>query len=475
MKYVYVKALTSVLLFGCVMAALLTLQDHVIYYQEQHSLFLYTRAYMEHTLHMDGLMGYLGAFMVQFYHVPWLGAGMVALLLTGVYLLTEGIILRVTGRRDLLQLGVAGAVGLYFTLDGIEESPAWALVAFCGLGVIRLLSLLLRKRDMVRKPLTKTQLMVALVLPVVYIYGGYWIEMSGYNRSERSMIRAERAIKQKDWDAAIEITEQYLLTGRNNKLMLYLRSIALAEKGELVKRLFDVPQKAGMQALAFPWNRDSREAEYGHLVHEVTGDINAAHHWAFEAMTCWGETAPHLYDLARYNVALGRPKVAMKFADKLGQSLFYSEEAESIRRQVRGEEPCELRSLRPDSIIIPWVNVVDFRPNLMQNYNADTTNVITRQYLMASMLLGNTLRDLIPMLRPEDLEIRNIKEAVLIYSLDPQATPLGTYGLAVDEATGQDFAPFYNLLMRHDGSQLEARYGKGFWFYVHVLKQNEKK
>lgn len=476
MKYSIIKIITAIALFVCLMLSLLTIQSHVLFYQEQHSLFLYSGNYISHTLHTEGIMGLIGAFMVQFYHIPWLGAAIVSLLLVGIYLLTEAIIMRLTGLRDLLQLGVAAAAGLYFTLDNIEESPAWVVVAFLGLLIVWLLTLFIRRKKKTDTPLPLWKTIIAIALPAAYLYGGLLLEMHGYNRPERAMIRAERAVKQHNWDEAIDITGRYLSTGRTNKLMLYLRNIALAEKGVLLDSLFTYPQKVGMQSLAFPWHSDSRESEYGHLVHEVTGDINAAHHWAFEAMTVWGETAPHLLDLARYNVALGRPKVALKFADKLGQSLFYRDDAARIRRQVSGEEKTDLRYAVPDTATVKWVNVLDFRPNLMQNYLADTTNSITRQYLLASMLLSGDMRTLIPMVRKADLKVRNIREAILIYSLDPLATPLQEYGLAVDDATGNDFAPFYRMLRRcapDDGNFLQA-YGKSFWYYLHVIKPSVK-
>lgn len=488
--YPIIKGVTAVALFICIYLALTTIQEHVIFYQEQHSLFLWSRAYVADTMHSHGLMGLIAAFMVQFYHIPWLGAGIVALMMTGVYLMVEAIIRRLTGLRDFLQLGVVAAVGLYYTLDGIDESPAWVAVVFVGCLFFWLMSLLQshfhRKCGLTEdttRPETKClpkmrvwEAIVMVVMPVVYIYGGLMLEMKGYDRPERSMILAEKAIKEHDWDGARDITERYLDTGRSNRLMLYFRNIALAEKGMLVDSIFNYPQKYGMQALAFPWRSDSRESEYGHLAHEVTGDINAAHHWAFEAMTVWGETAPHLLDLARYNVALGRPKVAEKFASKLDQSLFYRDEAAKIRRQIRGEEKSDLRYAVPDSLKVKWVNVLDFRPNVIQNHNADPADNVTRQYMIASLLLTGNLNALIPMLKPEDLKSRNIQEAILIYSLDPQSTPLSEFDLEIDPKVGDSFSHFYHRLKRDVGPAMEEDWGKSFWYYLHVIKPqvNEK-
>ncbi|MCH5232925.1 MAG: hypothetical protein J1E78_04730 [Muribaculaceae bacterium] len=476
MRYSYIKIATAVAVFVCYMIALLTLQDHVIYYQEQHSLFLYTAAYFHDTVHSQGPLGYLGAFMTQFYYYPWLGAFIVSLLACAIYWLTETIIFRITGCRDFLQLGVAAATALYFTLDDIDESPVWILLAAFSLWFIWMLLLIClkpRKNTKYNNLLTLPQFIISVVLAAGYLTGGYFIEAIHINKAERYMIRAERAIKQKNWDEAIDITSRYLATGRTNKLMLYLRSYALAQKGELIDHLFDYPQKAGQQALAFPWTSNSREAEYGHLVHQATGDINAAHEWAFEAMTVWGETAPHLTNLALYNVALGRPKVAEKFARKLDKSLFYKGEAKKIRRMIAGEEPVEIYYAQPDSISTKWINVQDFRPNLMQNYLANPDNEITRQYLIASMLLGNNLKTLIPILKTEDLKHDIIKEAVLIYSLYPTYEPLSDFGLTVDDFTGVKFTDFYKMLKRSPPEIFADKYGKSYWYYKHVINPHD--
>lgn len=476
MRYIYIKTLTAIAIFVCYLIALLTLQEHVIFYQEQHNLFLFTQSYFEQTLHSKGPLGYVGAFMTQFYYYPWLGAIIVSLLAVCVYLLIESIIYRIFGCRDFLQLGVASAVALYFTLDNLEESPAWILLAvlvlwFCWM--ILLIALKPRNQKEYNSRLSLIQIVLPLVLAAGYIVGGFYIEINHYDKAERYMIMAEKAVKNKNWDKAIDITSKYLATGRMNKLMLYLRSYALAQKDELIDHLFDYPQKVGQQALAFPWSSNTRETEYGHLVHEATGDINAAHQWAFEAMTAWGETGPHLVDLAKYNVALGRPKVAEKFARKLDKSLFYRHEARKIRDAISGRDTLELYNSVPDSLSVKWINVKDFRPNLMQNYLADPDNKIVRQYLFASMLLSNSLQNLIPLLKEEDLKHENIREAILIYNLYPNYEPLKKFGLAVDDQTGRKFSEFYRMMKKATPQELEKKFGNTYWYYKHLVNPVE--
>lgn len=462
LPYSLVLILTAVSLFTVFLIALLTLQAHVIFYQEQHALFLFDAAYIKQTIHDQGIIYCLGAFIIQFYHIPWLGASIVAAMLTAIYLMTESIIRRLTGLRDLLQLGAAAAVGLYFTLHGVDQNPGIVTAVFLALLVAQASSL--RISALRKSSLRPLQFALPIVLAAAYIMGGYWWELRNYDRNERAMIRAERAVKQGDWDLAINITENYINLGRNNTLMHYLRNYALAQKGELLKRLFDVPQESGIEGLFFPWRGNSRAAEYGHLAHELAGNINDAHHWAFEAMTVWGETAPHLIDLARYNIAMGRPRVAQKFVNRLSHSLFYRSEAKEFQQQIddmeRGISTTE--TSRPTR----FINVIYPARDLMEIVKAEPDNKPARDYLLALLLLANDQEALIGQLRPGEKNPEVVEQAMLIYSLYPRVTPLSDLGLEFSEATSEKFAQYHSM-MRSGSDRLKEQLGNTFWYYIY--------
>lgn len=479
MNYTRTKILVATALFVCCLIALLTLQDHVLFYQEQHTLFLFTADYF----HSRPFADWLADFVVQFYHIPWLGATFTALLLTAVYLLTEAIIQRITGLHDWLQLGVPVAVALYFTLDGVDESPrtlvaavlalllVWVLTLLCG----RVLPIGRPRRTLFKKQFSLLGIhftipaIISILLTVAYLYGGLQWEMHDYNRPERAMIRADRAIKAHDWDGAIAITDKYLDTGRTNLLMLYLRNIALAEKGVLLEHMFDYPLRPGVQALVFPWRSNSRDAEFGHLVHEVTGNLNAAHHWAFESMTSWGETAPHLLDLARYNIAMGRPKVAQKFVNKLSHSLFYRDEAANLQRQINGEIPPELHYAWAGKTeeATRFINVQNPVTDLMEIVKADPDNQIAKQYLKAILLAANDQEALMGVLDKGAVDPPAVEEAKLVYSLYPQSTPLEELGLKLTDEVCDRYGRMRTVMRRK--VEMEQEFGKSFWYYIYNI------
>lgn len=477
MNYNRTKILIATALFVCCMIALLTLQDHVLFYQEQHTLFLFTA----HYFHSRPLIDWLADFVVQFYHIPWLGAAITSLLLTAVYLLTETIILRLTGLRDWLQLGVLAAVALYFTLDGVDETPRTLIAVLLAMLLAWVLTLLFARSLPIFRPkrhLFKKQFsilrsqfsipcIISIILTAVYIYGGLQWEMHGYNRPERAMIRADRAVKAQDWDEVLAITDKYLSTGRTNRLMLYFRNIALAKKGILLEHMFDFPLRPGVGALVFPWKSDSRDAEFGHLVHEVTGNLNAAHHWAFESMTSWGETAPHLLDLARYNIAMGRPRVAQKFVDKLSHSLFYRDEAARLQRQIDGELPADLHYAwnGKEEETTRFINVQNPVRDLMEIVKADPDNIMARQYLKALLLAANDQDALVTVLDKGAVDPPAVEEAKLIYSLYPQSTPLDSLGLQLTEEVRDRYGRMRGFRSRP--VEMEREFGKSFWYYIY--------
>lgn len=470
-KYIYIRIFTAIAIFVCYVIALLTFQNHVIFYQEQHHLFLFTADYFQRTLQYEGWPGYLGAFVIQFYHVPWLGACITALLLTAAYLLVESIIRRLTGLRDLLQLGAAASVALYFTLDGLDETPGRLVIADAALLVAWLIAVALRKHlpKGIRKPLSAAQAALPLILAAAYIAFGYLYEAKQFNFKERAMFRAERAIKDQNWDEALKITDNYLAYGFKNKLMLYLRNIALAQKGMLAEHAFDYPMTFGADGVFFPWASNSRDTEYGHLAHEITGNLNTAHRWAFEAMTVWGETGYNLTNLAKYNVAIGRPKVAQRFVNKLKHSLFYRHTARDLQRQIDGEIPPAAHyayAKCPDAASRRFINNSYPANDLIAILNADPDNAMSRQYLTTLLLSTNDLDALVTTLPKSKPLPQIIEEALLIYSLDPQATPLQELGLSVSDATKNRYSRMLDLQRKGDTQTLAKEFGTTFWSYL---------
>lgn len=473
MNFRLIKILTSIGLFASVVAVLLTLNEHILFYEEQHHLFLYTWDYTVHEIHQEGFLTWLGAFIIQFYHIPWLGASIVGLMMVGVYLLTESIIRKLTGLRDFLQLGVALAMVLYFTFNQVDTTPGLFVCVFLCLAALRLILLAVPKLPWTKNAVSDKEKMkplhfiIPLVFAAAYIGGSYIKAVKAFEPHERAMIMADKATKEKDWDKVIELTDSYLTIRPNNKLMIYLRCLALANRGILLEKLLDFPMKQGVDAIVFPWDGDSRLAEVGHWVNEYTGSINDATHWAFESLSIWGETPPNLMNLAKYNIALGKPKVAQKFVNKLKHSLFYRKEAASLQRQIYGMEPPEVRySFATDSI--GSSRFIDFNAarNLQQNVECDPDNDIARQYFLASLILANDQDALIANLEPGKKYPPVVEQAMLIYTLYPDSTPLEELGLSISQKCKDSYGRYSDMVRKNQTLNEKEMFGNSFWYYI---------
>ena len=473
-----VSGVLFLLYFFCYQGVL----SHVIYYHEQHHLFLFSESYFRQCVRSQGWLGWLTAFIVQFFYIPALGSAVLSSVLTLVYGLSHGIITRIFG-RDVLQLSVIPSVLLFIYTMPADHSLSVVTGVFLALLLLWALVLLLCRflplpvfpgfcsgfRGSVRGALTTLAL-------AVYAGCGFYCFIHSYNRSERIMLKSEQYVKAKEWDKVLDYTGRYLDTGRSNVLISYFHNLALYHLGELPYRLFDYPQRLGVKALYLPWNSDSRESEYGHLLYEELGYVNEAQRWEFEAMVVWGETAPHLLNLARYNIVNHRPRVAQRFINKLKQSLFYAGEALRLEALAETGRVPGLRNALEGVEDVParFANVINIGPELQYLCERDTANRMAYDYLMSNLLLSNHVvrfaKNLKLMKRYGISELPPVyEEALYIYKLGVGEEEFAQIGIPVRPETEQRFKRYYELVQKKQTERLQAEFGKTYWFYLNYV------
>ena len=285
------------------------------------------------------------------------------------------------------------------------------------------------------------------------------------------MIKAQQAIDRHDWDDALHHTERYIDNQKQpNPLIFYFHNIALYNKGELLNRLFDYQPVVGINALYFPWQSRTRETEYGHYLLEQLGCINDAQHWEFEAMVVWGETAPRLINLARYNIINHRKAIARKYIARLRQSLFYKDEADRLEACV---ESGQIEGLRAFSTNEPekanFVNILNIGPNLQYVLSQDPRNRMAYEYLMCDLLLSNNLSRFV-----ENLQLaasfykqmpRIFDEALLVYQLGGNDTK----DLQPSDDTKSRFQQYAQIAQSGNMAALQAEFGNTYWFYLNCV------
>ena len=457
--------------------------SHIISYHEQHHLFLFTEAYFEQQVQSEGFFSYLTDFIIQFFYYPALGSALLALLIASVYLMASNIIRFLFGKEDLLHLSVIPSLALFYHTMEASHTLVPITISVLTLAIINLVLWIFRSH-MPLIPLFKNlhiqkkgiRTGITAVALLFYAGYGYYHFVKSYNRSEGIMLKAEMHVKKKDWDKVLDYTKLYMNSGKTNHLISYFHHLALYHKGELIYRLFDYPPFLGVKSLYFPWNSDSRESEYGHIIYEHLGHINEAHHWEFEAMAVWGETAPHLLNLAQYNIVNHRPKVAQRFINKLKQSLFYREEALRLEKVLESGQVEGLRNAVSEVIDSParFTNTKNIGPELEYICNHDPKNKMAFEYLMSYLLLSNNVTRFVSNLhRIQEFSYPTMpaayEEALLIYRLKVGEEEFSKTGFTISQETENRFARYYQLTESKQTKVLQQEFGHSYWFYQNYI------
>ena len=200
--------------------------SHVLYYHEQHHLFLFSKSYFLQCVQSEGWLNYITNFIIQFFYYPILGSTILAFLLASVYWLTNSIIKIITGKNDLLQLSIIPSLILFFyTMEANHSLSILPGSLLCLLMLYLLLLFIQRYRNvfpLFRLPgISNKKIRILLTSLFLLGYTGYGFHyfFNNYNRNERIMLKAEQFVKSKDWRSVLEYTKKYLDTGRYNQLI----------------------------------------------------------------------------------------------------------------------------------------------------------------------------------------------------------------------------------------------------------------
>ncbi|WP_036900398.1 DUF6057 family protein [Prevotella sp. S7 MS 2] len=458
-----------------------TLAD-VLCYHEQHHLFLYTANYFNHALASHGFISYLTDFVIQFFYYPWLGTLVMATILTAIYALTERILTLIAPRLTLLQLSVIPSILLLIYSETTSHNLDLIILTFlilCAICPILQITQWIRPIfPIYRAPLPSKR--IWLLLPVGCLMGfsiiAYTTFVRQYNPKEGIMLKTEHYAQKGEWEKVLDYSNRYLQQGKNNQFFSYFRNMALYHLGLLPQHLFDYPPIGGVKELYLPWSGNGRESEYGHYLYEQLGYLNEAQRWEFESMVVWGETAPHLRNLARYNIAIGRPRVAQMFINKLAQSLFYQDEARQLEALRDGGVVPGLHNALKHVTDHParFSNVLNIGPELEYLLQHDPKNRMAFEYLMCQLLLSNHVVRF-----AEDLKLMKnfsypamppiFEEALMVYKTGVDDATFAKVGYDVSMETQQRFGRFYQLVQQRDMASLQSEFSHTYWFYLQFI------
>ncbi|WP_456087036.1 DUF6057 family protein [Parabacteroides sp.] len=420
----HIHWLLFALLFGLLLFMFMDSLAYLFPYHEQQQLFLFTNSYLESYLSEPGKTGeYFANFVIQFFYLPYTGKIVLAFILSCLYLLPTLTIRRLTGKHDPLQIALLPSLYLFIQFESSDFEISRITNLFCIFLITCLLSLLHRKTfcyasipcflltgfalgwiypvvvfiillltalsacilpRLISNP--KTQKSCTILCLIVYASCTFYSFVRTYNMRERLLIETELHVKKQEWDQVLTLAKKYR---GESQLMDYFCNMALYHTGRMPYDLLNYPQSYGINSLFLPWVSDPRQSRYGHYLYEQLGYINEAQRWASEALVVYGETAPTLLNLVRYNIVNGRQEVAMRFIRLLKQSLFYSKQAEKYERLVpTGEVPGLTPVPQQKEKKARFANIQNLGPELIFICEQDSTNRMAFEYLMSYLILS---------------------------------------------------------------------------------------
>ena len=516
--------LLVVLFFTAYMSVL----SYILYFHEQHHLFLFSKSYFNNIVHSAGIFAYITNFIIQFFYFPWLGSLLLALLLSSIYALIAYIARRITGKTDPLHLGIIPVVYLFIRTLSVDydlSSIIASLIPLCvialtvtffsgrrkypiavvvcsalicfvpwkiieGAIVVIIITILSTLSSYgLRNIIKKKSLIITSITIIAYLGAGFYFFTKNFNTGEKYMILVKKTAGEKKWGETIDLTDRYLASGRKNLLMLYYRNIALFHNGRLGDDMFNMPQTFGHLALCFPWRGNSRDTEYGQDAYYELEYWNAAQRWAFEAMVVWGETAPCLINLAKCNIKIKRKAVAQKYINSLNQSAFYRKTAEELEKELaflsdeqttkdRNESYPGNSSSEEDvsvkldeSATFSGKDDILWDLQLLCDHYPD--NKMAFEYFMNALLLNNFVLDFAQNLHRikafDYKKMPRIYDEALCICKMMEEEEFVKLGIEVSSETEARFQRYFELYKQSNRVGLKREFENSYWYYIHFV------
>ena len=374
------------LLFGVAVLLFFGLAyPHHLHYQEQYQLFLFDSNYVwEIVRHPGGVADLLGRFCTQFFLYAWVGALIIALLLSAVQLLTLRLL---NGQCSMFNVqssifNVQWSYGLSFVpsfllwLFLLDENALMGGIWAVLLTQLTVLGYLLLPKGWTRRIVVLVTLPVlyflvgpswsgshyhryptvtpyllyaawlsAIVLPLVLRIGRKWMSASksfavtfcsfalvfaimGSLVWKNANFKAEKVMQydfmvcHQQWNRIIEAINA---EKPNNQIGVTVQNLALAMHGMLLDHMFDYNQN-GILGLLPDVNTDATSPLPTAEAFYQLGMINVAQRTVFEAQEAildFQKSGRCYKRLAQTNLINGRYEVARKYLTALQKTLFY--------------------------------------------------------------------------------------------------------------------------------------------------------
>ena len=442
--YTLLFGLAVLLFFGLV-------YPHHLHYQEQFQLFLFDSDYVwEIVRRPGGFADLLGRFCTQFFLFAWVGAAIIAVLLSVVQLLTLQMATPSNSPKRGEKVSRGGIEGGFYGLSFVPSFLLWLFLldenalmggvwavlltqlAIWGLsrlpgGWIRRILIIIaipilywmvgpawdgthyHRYPTVVPVLLYAAWLSAIILPLLMrlVERGKWkVELSSYILVsvvmgtlvwKNSNFKAEKVMgydfmaTHQQWNRILETINK---EKPNNQIGVTVQNLALAMRGMLLDHMFEYNQN-GIAGLLPDVKEDATSPLPTAEAFYQLGMINVAQRTVFEAQEAildFQKSGRCYKRLAQTNLINGQYEVARKYLSALQKTLFYREWAEETLPLLGNEEAIDRH---PEyGRLRQWAFKEDFYfsdhvpPEILESlYFSNTDNRMAYQYLLAYYLL----------------------------------------------------------------------------------------
>ena len=401
--------------------------------REQLDLFLYDGGYIAETYRGAGwLARFAGDFLEQFFLLPIVGPLVVALLLTALGCVAYRICRRFMDHWPSLIIAI-----LFFAWSFLRETGNNYMTRYtlAVLGYLSLVLLALRFRPVWLRYVALVPFLAfgvwAFASPYHPQYGKLW---SVPKLDDERLFGLDMEVSRENWDKVLKLSEKDLYMEEAS----YCYNLALAMQGNLGNALLNHSQNHQF-TLLFPVSAE-RAIFTNTLAGEAwfhLGDMTMAEQSAITSLQASPRHtgARFVTRLARVNLVTGEDAAAQKYLSMLSRTLFYGEWARSMMPGRQDEATqAELAKARARLAGKDFVHQAENpKAVLLGLLDADSTNMLARNYLLCYDLLCYDLDSFIRDYEPDRIPARLYHEAILIWiSQQGRLNPEEVTGYGVD-------------------------------------------
>ena len=459
----YLRSLCT-LLFGVAVLLFFGLAyPHHLHYQEQYQLFLFDSTYVWEIIKLPGgVADLLGRFCTQFFLFAWVGAAIIAVLLS----LIQILMVRLANWGWLYGLSFVPSFLLWlFLLDEHAlMGGVWAvLLTLLAIWIMWIMGTVLRDTIAKGNWIIRTVPVITCLAGIAFTWS-----LMYYDRNYLDEMRMVRNASEDNWKEVLAISES---NKTPTSTMVFLKNVALMNDGGLLDRSF----KLGNDA-ADLYNPDTLHITLldiaSPLVYYNYGMMNEAIRLNFENAIQAGFSPFYLKMLTRCAQAVGDQKLVERYTTILHHRPFYGDwQPAPVSAKVKELQKCYSDTLSGVE------NSESYLVNEISLWYDSKSKVASEQSLLYSMLRCDSrrfwasLKNYVQFHLDEEFPLHAMEAYILFMDKAPEQKRMM---LPVEQSVYERYKRFWVTLeskakpgatLEKVGVEMSKEFGDTYWWY----------